>query len=112
MAKLRQDHPHLTRIVTADRLSSHAPQITPLHDHDLRSILGGKEGDHASLFQQGQAAERAGRVTLDEQHNHTTGVVHRCRFVNDLPLNASPPDLRINCIEYWAMGATKVPHFS
>jgi hypothetical protein len=45
-AKLRQDHPHLKCIVTEDSLSSNAPHITTLHDHGLRYILGGKEGDH------------------------------------------------------------------
>src|SRR5712691_7329669 len=60
--KLRHDHPHLTCIVTEDSLSSNAPHIETLHHDDLRSILGVKEGDHAFLFQQGQAAEYAGRV--------------------------------------------------
>src|SRR6266446_661281 len=60
--KLRHDHPHLTCIVTEDSLSSNAPHIETLHHDDLRSILGVKEGDHAFLFQQGQAAEDAGRV--------------------------------------------------
>ena len=50
--KLRQDHPHLKFIVTADSLSSHAPHIETLHHHDLHSILGVKEGDHAFVFQQ------------------------------------------------------------
>jgi len=112
VAKLRQDHPHLKFIVTEDSLSSNAPHITTLHDHDLRYILGVKEGDHPYLFRQVQAAERAGRVTSYERHDRTTGVVHRFRFVNDLPLNASHPDLRINFIEYWEMGVTKVQHFS
>jgi hypothetical protein len=112
VAKLRQDHPHLKFIVTEDSLSSNTPHITTLHDHDLRYILGVKEGDHPYLFRQVQAAERAGRVTSYERHDRTTGVVHRFRFVNDLPLNASHPDLRINFIEYWEMGVTKVQHFS
>jgi hypothetical protein len=112
VVKLRQDHPHLKFIVTEDSLSSNAPHITTLQDYDLRYILGVKEGDHPYLFQQVQAAERAGRVTLYERHDRTTGVVHRFRLVNDLPLNASHPDLRINFIEYWEMGATKVQHFS
>src|SRR3989441_7021303 len=60
--QLRHDHPHLTCIVTADSLRSNAPHIETLHHDDLRSILGVKEGDHAFLFQQGQAAEYAGRV--------------------------------------------------
>jgi hypothetical protein len=63
VAKLRQDHPDLKFIITEDGLSSNAPHIETLQNHDLRSILGVKEGDHAYLFQQARAAEQAGRVT-------------------------------------------------
>ena len=40
------------------------------------------------------------------------GVEHRFRFVNDVPLNASNADVRVNFIEYWEIGADKVQHFS
>ena len=112
VAKLRQDHPHLKFIVTEDSLSSNAPHIETLHAHGLHYILGIKEGDHAYLFQQVQAAESAGRVASYERHDRAAGVVHRFHFVNDLPLNASHPDLRINFIEYWEVGEAKVQHFS
>ena len=105
IAKLRQDHPHLKFIVTEDSLSSNAPHIETLHDHGLHYILGVKEGDHAYLFQQVQAAEHAGRVTYYERHDRAAGVVHRFRFVNDMPLNASNADVRVNFIEYWEIGA-------
>jgi hypothetical protein len=111
VVKLRQAHPHLTFIVTEDSLSSHAPHIETLHAHDLHSILGGKEGEHAFLFQQRQAAEHAGRVTFYERHDRAVGGRHRFRFVNDVPLNASNVDVRVNVIEYWESGATKVQHF-
>src|SRR5262245_48200888 len=109
---LRQDHPHLKFIVTEDSLSSNAPHIEMLQHHDLHYILGVKEGDHAFLFQQIQAAEHAGRVTYDERHDRAAGVIHRFRFVNDVPLNASNVDVRVNFIEYWEIGDTKVQHFS
>jgi hypothetical protein len=112
VAKLRQDHPHLKFIVTEDSLSSNAPHIETLHAHGLHYILGVKEGDHASLFQQVRAAEDAGRVTYYERHDRAIGLVHRFRFVNDVPLNASHPDLRINFIEYWELSQDKVQHFS
>src|SRR6266852_2769314 len=112
IAKLRQDHPHLKFIVTEDSLSSNAPHIETLHDHDLHYILGVKEGDHAFLFTQVQAAEHAGRVTHYERHDRAAGLVHRFRFVNDVPLNASNTDVRVNFIEYWEIGADKVQHFS
>jgi hypothetical protein len=63
IAKVRQDHPHLKFMVTEDGLSANAPHIETLHDHGCHSILGVKEGDHASLFEQVRAAEEAGRVT-------------------------------------------------
>ena len=112
VAKLRQDHPHLQFIVTEDSLSSNAPHIETLQDHALHYILGVKEGDHTFLFQQVQVAEHAGRITYYERHDRAAGVVHRFRFVNDMPLNASSPNVRVNFIEYWEMGHNKVQHFS
>jgi hypothetical protein len=111
MAKLRQDHPHLKFIVTEDSLSAKAPHIETLQDHGLHDILGVKEGDHAYLCEQVQAAAQAGRVTYSERHDRAAGVVHRYRFVNDLPLNASNADVRVNFIEYWEIGHNQVQHF-
>jgi hypothetical protein len=112
VAKLRQDHPHLKFIITEDSLSAHAPHIETLHRDGLHDILGGKEGDHAYLFQQVQAAEHDRRVTFYERHDRATGVLHRFRFVNDLPRNASNVDRRVNFIAYWEISDTKVQHFS
>jgi hypothetical protein len=112
VVKLRQDHPHLKFIVTEDSLSSNAPHIETLQQHELHYILGVKEGDHTFLFQQIQAAEHAGRVTHYERHDRAAGVIHRFRFVNDVPLNASNVNVRVNFLEYWEIGATKVQHFS
>lgn len=112
VTKLRQDHPHLKFIVTEDSLSSNAPHIETLHEHGLHYILGVKAGDHAYLFQQVRAAEHAGRVTYYERHDRAAGLVHRFRFLNDVPLNASHAEVRVNFIEYWEMGQDKVQHFS
>ncbi len=112
IATLRQDHPHLKFIITEDSLSSNAPHIETLHDADCHYILGVKEGDHAYLFNQVQAAEEAGHVTHYERHDRAKGIVHRFRFVNDVPLNASRADVRVNFIEYWEIGQDKVQHFS
>jgi hypothetical protein len=112
ITKLRQDHPHLKFIITEDALSSNAPHIETLHDYGCHYILGVKEGDHAYLFKQAQAAEEAGRVTYYERHDRAAGLVHRFRFVNDLPLNGSRTDVRVNFIEYWEMSQDQVQHFS
>ena len=112
IAKLRQDHPHLKCMIIEDSLSSHAPHIETLHDYGCHYILGGKEGDHVYLFKQVQAAEEAGRVTSYERHDRAAGVIHRFRFVNDVPLNASRADVRVNFIDYWEIGLDQVQHFS
>ena len=112
VAKLRQDHPHLKFIVTEDSLSSNAPHIEILQDYALHYILGVKEGDHSYLFQQVQAAEHAGRVSYYERHDRAARVVHRFRFINQVPLNASKAEVRVNFIEYWELGQRKVQHFS
>ncbi len=112
MAKLRQDHPHLQCIITEERLSSNAPHIETLHDYGCHSILGVKEGDHASWFKHVQAAEDAGRVTASERHDRAAGVIHRFRFVNDVPLNASRADVRVTCIEYGELGPAQSQHCS
>ena len=112
ITKLRQDHPHLKFIVTEDSLSSNAPHIETLHAHGLHYILGVKDGDHAYLFAQVQAAEQAGRMTSYERHDRAARVVHRFRFVNDVALNTSHRDVRVNFLEYWEVSARKVQHFS
>jgi hypothetical protein len=109
-AQLRQDHPHRKCIVTADRLSANAPPIETLQDHDLHSMLGVKEGDHAFVFPQGATAEQDGRVPCEERHDRAAGVVHRLRLVNDVPLKASNTTVRVPCIAYGARGADKVQH--
>jgi hypothetical protein len=111
IAKWRQDHSHLKFIITADSLSSNAPHIETLHDHGLHDILGVKDGDPAYRCKQVQAAEHAGRVTAYERHDRAAGGVHRFRFVNDVPLNASRADVRVHFIDYGEMGKDKVQHF-
>jgi hypothetical protein len=114
ITKLRQDHPHLKLIVTEDSLSSNAPHIDVLQAHNLHYILGVKEGDHAYLFEQVAAAERAGRVTYYDRHDETTGLRHRFRFVRDVPLNESHSDLVVNFLECWEWepDSDQVQHFS
>jgi hypothetical protein len=109
---LRQDHPHLKVIVTEDSLSSNAPHIQCLQDHDLHDILGVKEGDHAALFAHVAAAEQAGRVTYYEREDAATGLRQRFRFVSDVPLNEAHAELRVNFLECWEWDKDTVHHFS
>ena len=48
----------------------------------------------------------------DERHDRAAGIVHRFRFVNDVPLHASRADGRVNVIAYWESGKERVQHCS
>ena len=112
LAQLRRDHPHLQVIVTEDGLSSNAPHLETLQAYGCHYILGVKEGDHGYLFAQVHAAEQAGRVQHYTRHDQATGITQRFRFLNDVPLNASHPELRVNFLEYWEVHPDHVQHFS
>jgi len=73
MATLRKDHTHLKCIVTADSLSANAPPIATLHAHGLHAIRRVKDGGHASLCAQVQAADLAGRVPYYARHDRAGG---------------------------------------
>ena len=110
-AQFRQDHPHLGVIITEDALSANAPHIEALGQYDLHYILGVKEGDHAYLFEQARAAQQHGQmteVTLQED-----GLTHHFRFINQIGLNQSHPDLHVNLVEYDETDpGGKTQHFS
>jgi len=109
MAQLRADYPDEPFIITEDALSANAPHIKELKKHNLRFILGVKAGDHAFLFEQVEQAHQAGQATEYEVTHK--GVSHRFRFINQIRLNASNQDVRVNFIEYWEIKGDKVQHF-
>jgi hypothetical protein len=104
-AHFREDHPFLKVIVIEDALSSNGPHIGELKRHDLRFILGAKPGDHQSLFEAVNQAAAQGRVS--ELHHIDPKNRQRVlfyRFINDVPLNGSHPDLLVNFLECVEVG--------
>lgn len=99
LEQIRNAHPHLKLVVVEDGLASNAPHIRELQRLGMHFILGVKPGDHTFLFEQVRAASDAGRrITLTWTEEDGT----RCQiaFVNDLPLNESNQDLRVNWLSY------------
>ena len=108
LGKLRQDHPHMKFIINEDSLASNAPHIRDLQEHDLRFILGVKEGDHKFLFQYvDEAVEQGEAVELAIDDEEKTGVSHCFRIVYNTPLNKSNEDLRVTFVEYWEDNPSK-----
>jgi hypothetical protein len=98
LQKIRAEHPRLPLIVVEDGLASNAPHIELLKSLDMHFLLGVKPGDHGFLFDGVVEAYDADRVTTLAWHE---GDVHcEIAFANDLPLNGSHPDLRVNFLCY------------
>jgi hypothetical protein len=110
----RREHPHLKVIVVEDALSSNAPHILDLKRLNLRFILGAKPGDHQFLFEQVDLAVEQGMVTeLEYTNPNDPEKIHYFRFINQMPLNQSNPDLLVNFLEYWQVGKdNKITKFS
>lgn len=111
LAQLRKDHPHLPLIITEDALSPNAPHIKDLQRYNMRFILGVKEGDHKFLFETVREQREAGEV--EEFEIEQDEVIHRFSCINDVPLNESNQDVKVNFLEYWEIkGNGKIQHFS
>jgi len=93
---LQREHPHLNVIIIADGIASNAPYIRLLEENRMKFLLGAKPGDHKFLFDASEVSEEAKEYdVLDEK-----GFSHQFRYVNDIPLNKSNSDVRVNFLEY------------
>ncbi len=111
--KLREDYPRLPFIITEDSLNSNAPHIKEAEKYNLHYILGVKKGDHSFLFKQIEDAinkDQINEFEIIDDENPT--MIHRFRFLNQVPLNPSNQDVLINFLEYWEITPEKTKHFS
>lgn len=93
---LKREHPHLKVIILGDGIASNAPYIRLLQEYSMKFIIGAKPGDHEALFAALDSSEKTQyHEILDEK-----GFLHQFRFLNDVALNKSNPDVRVNVLEY------------
>lgn len=64
-------------------------------------IIGVKEGDHKYLFNSVQEKIKSNEDNELEIYNKETKITHGFRFINNLALNKSNPDVLVNFLEYW-----------
>ena len=106
--QLRKDHPHLKLIVNEDALSPNAPHISDLKKYNLHYILGVKPKDHKFLFNLVQDAIQDGRtIEFAIKDKDNSDITHRFRILNNVPLNYSNQELKVNFIEYWEYSGKK-----
>ena len=96
--RFRREHPHMKAIIVEDALSSTAPHIQMLKEHDLRYIIGIKPKSHKYLFAllEDATQEKQTHIMTDAD-----GTLHEYRFMNDVSLNESQLDTKVNVIDYW-----------
>lgn len=95
LPRIRKEHPHLPLIVIEDALASNAPHIKLLQDLDMKFILGVKPGDHKYLFDWIADSDE-----VKEHSYYKKGILCKFRYLNNVPLNDSNFDLRVNFLEY------------
>lgn len=94
LSTLRGMHPQLKLMVVEDGLHSNAPHIKLLKSLGYRYLIGAKPDDHTWLFDWVKACH------CDELLLTRDETEHYFRWVNDVPLNESNEDVRVNFIEY------------
>jgi hypothetical protein len=104
LERISREHPHLRFIVTEDGLSSNGPHIRLILSLGWHYILVAKPNDHTELFARADAAVETGTIDTYQFTDPRTGVIHCFRWLNQVPLNASHPDLLVNFLEYWEIG--------
>jgi len=98
LSKIREDHPTLPFIFIEDALSSNAPHIKELRSHNMSFILGAKPKGNQFLFKQLEEGLETGETTeleiVDGQ------ITHRFRFRNNVSLNESNREVKVNFLQY------------
>ena len=99
---IRQQYPDRQFVVLEDALAANGPHIQELLRHRMDFIIGAKPGSNAALFD--EVCERLNRSECTESAPddlNKKGFSCGFRFTNDIALNDSHPDLRVNFLEYW-----------
>jgi len=94
----RREHPNLPVVIVADGLSSNAPFIEALKQHNCRFILVAKESDHKYLTNWLNAADNKDAPIITVK---TKSVIQKYQYMNDVPLNDSKRACRVNVVKYW-----------
>lgn len=97
---LRAAFPQRKFIVLEDSLQANGPHIKQLKTLGYSFIIVVKPGDHAALFDEVNRRLMAGE-THEFERQDRQGVIWGYRFVNDVALNASHPDIRVNFLDHW-----------
>ncbi len=106
VTNIRREHPHLKLIIVEDALSATGPHVMLLKQYKMKFIIGCKSA-YDYLFRH--------RKELVTEHEiiDGNGVQHCFRFANDIPLNGSHLNIKINVLDYYEISPSgKKKHFT
>jgi hypothetical protein len=95
LTTLRAMHPQLKLLVVEDGLHSNAPHIKLLSSLNYSYLIGAKPADHVWLFDWIKASICEKLTLIRDKTEHCFS------WINNVPLNESNEDVRVNFIEYW-----------
>lgn len=101
IASIAAQYPKRRFVVIEDALAANGPHLELLQAHRMDFIIGVKPDGNASLFDAVHARSLQGLCSEWEAENGRSGY----RFINNVPLNHSHPDLKGNFLEYWQLDA-------
>ena len=105
---IRRERPHLKIMIVEDALAANAPHIRLIEKLSMKYIIGVKPKDHTYLFDWIKYSEKQEFEYTDDLEFH-----HKFSFVNNVPLNDSNSNLKINFLEYWETDKKgKIKHFT
>ena len=105
LPKIRALFPKEKILIAADGLYSKGPFIRLLEELGFDYILVAKEDDHVSLVS--EYIERRARGKAEEFEETKKDVTQGFCWTNDLPLNATHPDVRVNLLNFWEIKERK-----
>ena len=109
---IRKAHPKLKIIVLEDGLHSTGPNLRELEKQRMGYVIGAKQGDHKKPFEELEKRKEAGEGHTHEITEEETGVKHNFHYSNDIAINASNEDVKVNILEYWEKKEDKTQYFA
>jgi hypothetical protein len=103
----RREHPHLPVIMVEDALSSNGPHLKLLMELGMSFITVVKPDGNKFLFEWVESFDWGNDLSKRDNSQgefsfvDDQGRTQKFRYVNDVPLNDSHKELKVNFLEYW-----------
>lgn len=93
LRRIRKSHPNLKMVVVMDALYANGPLIKLIEELNLKYIINAKNLPH--MYKKFETSEKIVKheVKTDKKEG-------KYKFANDLELNATHPDIKVNYVEY------------